>query len=193
MFHGQTVYGELTQVPFIARWPAGIAKGRTVDEVVQTIDVMPTLLEMSGIEPPPGHSGTELCVAAARPGCEWSEGVDEPAGHHGKAADRRTDGAAPPPHDTESVRHRRRRLETDPQQERPRGGPEFELYDFHQGPAEQDRRRLRSTRTSWRGSPRPLDGWKKMAEAARLKPDAEAAKTLSPEQLQRLRSLGYVR
>jgi hypothetical protein len=26
-----------------------------------------------------------------------------------------------------------------------------------------------------------------------LKPDTEAAKTLSPEQLQRLRSLGYVR
>ena len=38
-----------------------------------------------------------------------------------------------------------------------------------------------------------LAGWKEMAAAARLKPDTEAAKTLSPEQLQRLRSLGYVR
>ena len=38
-----------------------------------------------------------------------------------------------------------------------------------------------------------LGGWKQMAQAARLKPDAETAKTLSPEQLQRLRSLGYVR
>jgi hypothetical protein len=32
-----------------------------------------------------------------------------------------------------------------------------------------------------------------MAEGARLKPDAESNKTMSPEQLQRLRSLGYVK
>ena len=32
-----------------------------------------------------------------------------------------------------------------------------------------------------------------MAENARLKSDAEGTKNLSPEQLQRLRSLGYVR
>jgi hypothetical protein len=32
-----------------------------------------------------------------------------------------------------------------------------------------------------------------MALAARLKPDSEGMKNLSPEQLQRLRSLGYVR
>jgi hypothetical protein len=38
-----------------------------------------------------------------------------------------------------------------------------------------------------------LDGWKQMAERAKLKPDTETTKNLSPEQLQRLRSLGYVR
>ena len=38
-----------------------------------------------------------------------------------------------------------------------------------------------------------LAGWKQMAQAAKLKPDSEATKNLSPEQLQRLRSLGYVR
>jgi hypothetical protein len=32
-----------------------------------------------------------------------------------------------------------------------------------------------------------------MTKAARLKPDSETTKSLSPEQLQRLRSLGYVR
>ena len=38
-----------------------------------------------------------------------------------------------------------------------------------------------------------LDGWHQMATAARLKSDAETTKTLTPAQLQRLRSLGYVR
>jgi hypothetical protein len=32
-----------------------------------------------------------------------------------------------------------------------------------------------------------------MAVAARLKPDSDTAKSLTPAQLQRLRSLGYVR
>jgi hypothetical protein len=38
-----------------------------------------------------------------------------------------------------------------------------------------------------------IEGWRRMATAARVKPDAEATKTLSAEELQRLRSLGYVR
>jgi hypothetical protein len=37
-----------------------------------------------------------------------------------------------------------------------------------------------------------LEGWRKMAAAARLKPDTEAAKNLSKEELERLRSLGYI-
>jgi hypothetical protein len=37
-----------------------------------------------------------------------------------------------------------------------------------------------------------LESWRKMAAAARLKPDAETATTLSKEELERLRSLGYI-
>jgi hypothetical protein len=37
-----------------------------------------------------------------------------------------------------------------------------------------------------------LESWRKMVAAARLKPDAETAKTLSQEELERLRSLGYI-
>jgi arylsulfatase A-like enzyme len=57
MFHGQSVYGELSQVPLIVHWPAGVAKGRVVDELVQSIDVMPTLLDLSGIPRPDGLQG----------------------------------------------------------------------------------------------------------------------------------------
>jgi hypothetical protein len=38
-----------------------------------------------------------------------------------------------------------------------------------------------------------LDGWYKAVNAARLKPDSENVEGLSQEQLERLRSLGYIR
>ena len=57
MFHGQSVYGELTQTPLFMRWPAGLPKGKVVDEIVQSLDVMPTLLQMSGLAIPEGIQG----------------------------------------------------------------------------------------------------------------------------------------
>jgi hypothetical protein len=38
-----------------------------------------------------------------------------------------------------------------------------------------------------------LDGWYKMANAARLPADSENTSGLSQQQLERLRSLGYIR
>jgi hypothetical protein len=40
------------------------------------------------------------------------------------------------------------------------------------------------------GLAKVLQAWRRMAQAARLKPDTEAAKNLSKEELERLRSLG---
>ena len=37
-----------------------------------------------------------------------------------------------------------------------------------------------------------LESWRKMTASAKLKPDAETAKTLSKEELERLKSLGYI-
>jgi len=39
---------------------------------------------------------------------------------------------------------------------------------------------------------RDLQAWQAKAKAARPKPDADAAKTMSGEELERLRALGYV-
>jgi hypothetical protein len=38
-----------------------------------------------------------------------------------------------------------------------------------------------------------LEGWQRMAQQARLKSDAETTQGMTAEQLERLRSLGYVR
>ncbi len=37
-----------------------------------------------------------------------------------------------------------------------------------------------------------LQAWKQKAQAVRLKPDTEAESTMSAEDLERLRSLGYI-
>jgi arylsulfatase A-like enzyme len=191
MFHGQSVYGELSQVPLAVHWPAGLVKGRVVDEVVQSIDVMPTLLELSAITPPEGMQGqsfASLITERDRSAAGWRRlpAITQKA---------RTDpgkGAAPPPHDTESFAINDGQWKLVHHMVRPRGGPEFELYDAAKDPLNQTDLAAHHPDVVARLT-KALEGWHQMASAARLKPDAEATKNLTPEQLQRLRSLGYVR
>ncbi len=50
------------RVPFIVRWPKGIAKGKTFDAPVSTLDVLPTILAAAGLDAPkePGLDGVDL-------------------------------------------------------------------------------------------------------------------------------------
>jgi arylsulfatase A-like enzyme len=56
--HGHTLHRELVRVPLAIRAP-GIAPAR-VAELVRTVDVMPTLLELVGLEPPEEIAGRSL-------------------------------------------------------------------------------------------------------------------------------------
>lgn len=40
------------RVPFLARWPGTLSKGRVVPEVVSSLDIMPTILEILGVPKP---------------------------------------------------------------------------------------------------------------------------------------------
>ena len=104
----------------------------------------------------------------------------------------RRHGHAPPPKDTESYAIVDGQWKLIHNTIRPQGGPEFELYDFVNDPLDKTDVAAQHPEVVARLS-KALGGWKDMAVAARLKPDSEATKHLSPEQLQRLRSLGYVR
>jgi arylsulfatase A-like enzyme len=191
MFHGQTVYGELTQVPLVMHWPAGLPKGRVIDEVIQTVDVMPTLLDVSGIAPPDGIQGQSFLPLLR-------DDVNDTQANRWQRRPAITQkavtkpGGAPPPHDTESFAITDGQWKLVRNTVRPRGGPEFELYDFTKDPLNQQDVAAQHPEVVGRLS-KALDGWKQMASAAKLKPDTETTKNLSPEQLQRLRSLGYVR
>jgi len=54
-------YLHSTRTPWIVRWPAGVAQGSVDSEhFVSGIDLMPTLLEAAGVEPPPGTDGSSF-------------------------------------------------------------------------------------------------------------------------------------
>ena len=75
---------------------------------------------------------------------------------------------------------------------RPPGLPEFELFDYAKDPLNKQNVAAEHPDVVTRLS-KLIAGWREMATAARVKPDAETTKTLSADELQRLRSLGYVR
>ena len=189
MFHGQTVYNELTQVPLVMRWPGAIPSGIVVDENVQLIDIMPTLLDLSGLPHPDGLQGRSLLPFVS--GGSGTSGAWTPRPAFSEKAP--TSGAAaPPPGDTESyavidhdwllIHNRARGDDT----------PEFELYDVATDPLNLTNVASGQTEVVERLA-RDLDRWHRIAEQARLPDDTEAAAGLSQEDLERLRSLGYIR
>jgi len=48
------------RVPMIARWPGRIEAGTTTDHISGFQDVLPTLAELAGVEPPPGIDGISM-------------------------------------------------------------------------------------------------------------------------------------
>jgi arylsulfatase A-like enzyme len=58
--HGHTLYEELLHVPLAIRFPGAIRGGTRVAEPVELVDVVPTILEMTGREPLPEAEGRTL-------------------------------------------------------------------------------------------------------------------------------------
>jgi arylsulfatase A-like enzyme len=56
---GETLYAPVTRVPLLVRFPDGRSAG-TVSKVVELIDVMPTVTDLSGAELPTGVQGASL-------------------------------------------------------------------------------------------------------------------------------------
>jgi arylsulfatase A-like enzyme len=196
MFHGQSVYGELNNLPLVFWRPGAIPKGGVVDRTVETIDIMPTLLEMCRLPVPAQAQGKSLVplfpwraqggsVARADSTPGWSDraAISEKA--------LTSDHGAPPPRSTESVAIVLGGWKLIHNAQRPAGDPEFELYDHAHDALDQTDVSAEHPDIVARLA-RELDAWKRQAESARLKPDSASAKTMSKEDLERLRSLGYI-
>jgi arylsulfatase A-like enzyme len=55
----EKLYATVTHIPLLLRAP-GLGGGRTVPDVVESIDLMPTLLDLAGAPQPPGLQGRSL-------------------------------------------------------------------------------------------------------------------------------------
>ena len=59
----------ITRVPCLVRWPDGVEDpGRRVDDIVEAVDLVPTILDAAGIQRPPHLLGESLLPALTRTG-----------------------------------------------------------------------------------------------------------------------------
>jgi arylsulfatase A-like enzyme len=58
--HRGTLYDEVVRIPLVIRWPGHIGPGLVIEEPVQIVDLMPTLLALAGVELPVAVQGRDL-------------------------------------------------------------------------------------------------------------------------------------
>lgn len=65
LYHGVCHYDGYTRVPLVVRWPGGIEPGARSDELVQNVDIAPTILAATGVPVPRDCQGMDLAPAIA--------------------------------------------------------------------------------------------------------------------------------
>jgi len=171
--HGQTVYNELLRVPLVMAGP-GLPRGKRVREPVQLIDVAPTILQATGIAPPDAFQGKSLLELA---------GGQRPE----RVADKEIYTRSTQPPRKAVLIQGRFKLIVDADGPSEDGDGTVELYDLDVDPherhdlARQDPGRANALRERLRSLLQGL-------------PSGEAGgfESLSPEDVESLRELGYV-
>jgi N-acetylglucosamine-6-sulfatase len=69
----RTAYEESMRVPLLARCPELFAGGKTVRQVVANIDIMPTILDAMGLEPPAACDGRSWLPIVTGRSSDWRE------------------------------------------------------------------------------------------------------------------------
>jgi arylsulfatase A-like enzyme len=195
MFHGQTVYGELTGVPLIFRRPGVIPEGAKIPATVRSIDVMPTLLDLSGLPAPEFMQGESLVplMAAARQAVDAQQIVAAAQAlgwTNPPAVSQKANANSVPPHGTEDFGITADGWKLIHHTVRPEGAPEFELFDHARDPLDQTDVSAAHPEIvkKLKGQ---LDAWSSMVEQNKL-PLGDAAEDMDSKELDRLRSLGYI-
>lgn len=60
MYDKRFMYEESIRMPFLVRWPAGIAPGSRIDALALNIDFAPTFVDAAALPPSPGMQGRSL-------------------------------------------------------------------------------------------------------------------------------------
>jgi len=188
-FHGYSTYGEMLNVPLILHWPAAIPGGVEVEQTVQTLDLMPTLLELSRLPVPEQAQGQSLLPLLAESNPNSLGWAPRPA-----IAERAFAPAAfeneDDPDQVESFAIIHDGWKLIKNTTRPEGWPEFELYDHKADPLNIDDVADEHPEIVERLAGY-LGKWHEAALEARVEAEA-TAEAMSAEELQQLRSLGYI-
>ncbi len=200
MFHGQSVYGELNQVPLFFHLP-GVVPRTVVDGTVQSIDIMPTILEICRLAEPPKLSGHSLTGQMSRQTHQMSRSAKPSAvAFASEAGEPRpaftekqpTKGSGgPEPKGVGSVALVWNGWKLIQNYQRSEGMPEYELYRRTNDPLDQHdlAQKFPEQVTKMRAM---IETWRKSIPSGRL-PEDKTGGSLSSDELQRLRSLGYVK
>jgi arylsulfatase A-like enzyme len=188
MWHGQSVYGEMIRVPLVLWGPGRVPKGVRVEQPVELIDVMPTLVELAGLTPPQGVQGRSLGPLLAGNGAGSAASGRPP---RPVVAEKQPMGRSGHPAASESYAIIDGDWKLVHNIARPAEKPEYELYEFYKDPLDQKDLAPAHPDVVQRLAGQ-LDKWRQGARSARLKPDSEATKGLSKGELEQLRSLGYI-
>jgi arylsulfatase A-like enzyme len=172
LHHGTQLYEEQMRVPLLLRWPRGLPAGRVIDGAVSLIDLAPTLLELAGVPPEAGDAMQGRSLAPVL---------------EGRAP---LDPARPiflfRPNNTEIPGEQYAVRQGDWKLIRGPGEGRRELFDLSQDPRErEDRAAAEAARAD--ALERQIAAWLREHE----RPDP-APGGVSPEDLERLRALGYV-
>ena len=172
LHHGTQLYEEQMRVPLLLRWPRGLPAGRVIDGAVSLIDLAPTLLELAGVPP---EAGDAMQGRSLAPVLEGRAPLD-PARPIFLFRPNNTDI----PGEQYAVRQGDWKLIRGP------GEGRRELFDLSQDPRElADRAAAEAARAD--ELERQIAAWLREHE----RPDP-APGGVSPEDLERLRALGYV-
>ena len=187
-FHGYHAYGEMLNVPLIMWWPGGLPAGVEVETTVQSIDLMPTLLELSQLPVPENIQGQSLLPLLAgsnptslgwKPRPAVAERAYAPAANEGED-NAELESFAVVDGDWKLI------WNTNIPDER----PEYELFDHKNDPINLFNVADEHPEVVERLADY-LKNWHEAALAAKVDTEA-AAEEMSTEELEKLRALGYI-
>jgi arylsulfatase A-like enzyme len=194
-FHGYSAYGETANVPLIVYRPGVIPPGIRIQETTRNLDAMPTLLDLSGLPGPKKMQGQSLVplIAAAQKSGSGSP-VEAAKALGWKPQSAVTEKLYRPTQwhaseDTESfglvwdgwkILHHVKRA---------KDAPEYELFDHKNEPLD-----LKDVAAQHPDIVEKLKGqladWRKLTASVKL--SGNSTEGVSAQELEKLKSLGYV-
>ncbi len=202
--HGNAVYSEETHSPLIIRWPGVVPERGEVFETVRTIDLMPTILDLCRIPLPEAMQGQSLVPLlgvgkrVSRPSAPRYRNVmstngqwrNEPAVSERLLPDRVKKMFPELGGDLYAIILDGWKLIYISQPVE--GQAEYELYDHRKDPLDQVDLAAQHPELV-RRLVEELSAWKEKATSARLASHSNLVNNLSSKELERLRSLGYIK